>query len=255
MNYFIYLLRNEINGHLYVGMTGRTIEERIDQHLYNAIERELSGHLYNAIRKYGQENFSSHQIHTAKSKEKALEVEQKWISYFAAYESENHYNMTPGGEVRGGEDHPAYGRSHTQKDRQKIRDANAKLSPKEAAEVKWLVIESNWTQSRAAEKYNVVHSTVSSIVREANWAGITPKRPEWYEESGCKKPKKELKRERASKIKWLAENTKWTQREIAARMNVSRKTISDISTDRTWGDVAPQRPEWITNQRQLILFQ
>ncbi len=47
----IYKLTNKINGKVYIGLTTRTLEERINQHHYDCSHR-VDRSLYRAMRKY-----------------------------------------------------------------------------------------------------------------------------------------------------------------------------------------------------------
>jgi hypothetical protein len=56
MEFNLYLVRNLIDGSMYVGQTIRLVEKRWKQHLYQA-RKGVETHLHRAIRKYGAENF------------------------------------------------------------------------------------------------------------------------------------------------------------------------------------------------------
>ena len=55
--YNIYLIRNRINDHTYVGRTIRSLKERLTAHFSSAIY-EPKGLLHEAINRYGKENFT-----------------------------------------------------------------------------------------------------------------------------------------------------------------------------------------------------
>jgi len=53
----IYKITNIINGKIYVGKTTRSLKDRWNRHIYDALSNRLDTHFSRAIRKYGPENF------------------------------------------------------------------------------------------------------------------------------------------------------------------------------------------------------
>lgn len=94
---YIYKITNLINGKSYIGKTGRTIEQRWDEH-----KREIYKHynrpLYAAMRKYGIDNFQIEQIEECKE-EVASDREIYWIKYYNTYGNTG-YNATRGGDSK-----------------------------------------------------------------------------------------------------------------------------------------------------------
>jgi len=97
------------------------------------------------------------------------------------------------GVNRKGENHPFYGRSHSEETKNKIRKNHlkskhfgeenhptSKLSKLEAREVKWLSKNSNLYQREIAEIYNIKQVTVSDIKCGRSWKNITPRKPKDY---------------------------------------------------------------------------
>ncbi len=102
------------NGKVYVGITTKTLEERISQHM-GSLGDGLPFH--NAIRKYGKENVIWEVIDTANSMENLNEKESRYIEYFNSFIKTNcGYNCTLGG---GG----SVGFVHTKETRAKISAA------------------------------------------------------------------------------------------------------------------------------------
>lgn len=61
MKGLVYGIKNTKTGEWYVGLTERTLEERVDEHIYNSKDwnsKEYSSPLCRAIRQYGVENFT-----------------------------------------------------------------------------------------------------------------------------------------------------------------------------------------------------
>lgn len=96
--YRIYMIKNLVNGKVYIGQTSQTLEKRFSQHLYDSdVETKYHRPLYNAIRKYGKCNFSISLIEECDSSS-ADEREQFWISTYGA-NGEAGYNATIGGKM------------------------------------------------------------------------------------------------------------------------------------------------------------
>lgn len=97
---YIYLIKNKINNHKYVGQTLQTIEKRWYHHKYDS--KRLDYPLYKAIRKYGSNNFLITEIERLEDinkhnlSKKLDEREIYWINYYGTYT--NGYNQTIGGQ-------------------------------------------------------------------------------------------------------------------------------------------------------------
>lgn len=90
---FIYLITNNINGHVYVGQTRRSIECRWKEHLRHC-ELNNGQILGKAILKYGVENFTIQEIEECDDN-KLDEREKFWIQEYNSYNEG--YNATLGG--------------------------------------------------------------------------------------------------------------------------------------------------------------
>jgi len=118
----IYKHTNKINGKSYIGLTTRSMEERLKQHLKSA-ENGDKFKFQRAIRKYGIENFSSEIIENniplySIISEKINILSKReiyWINYYDTYN--NGYNMTKGGEG-------TTGVKYTEERRQKVIKSN-----------------------------------------------------------------------------------------------------------------------------------
>ena len=93
---FIYKISNDINDKVYIGKTGRTIEERFKEHQLASKKEYKNRPLYNAMNKYGIEHFFVEQIEECKNDKEACEREIYWINQFDSYH--NGYNATLGGD-------------------------------------------------------------------------------------------------------------------------------------------------------------
>ena len=105
---YIYLVQNNINKKMYVGLTTNTIEQRWKLHCRHG------NLLYRAIKKYGKENFTITKIAEASSLEKLGKYENILIKKLNTM-SPNGYNLRDGGYS---------GCSPSQETRQKLREFN-----------------------------------------------------------------------------------------------------------------------------------
>ena len=93
---YIYQITNKINNKIYIGQTKNTIEERWQQHCYQANDGSI---FHKAILKYGKTNFS---IKILEECDNSLlnEREKFWIKEKnSIFISGKGYNMTEGGET------------------------------------------------------------------------------------------------------------------------------------------------------------
>jgi group I intron endonuclease len=91
----IYKIENKINGKIYIGQTGQTLNHRIGEHLSEAKTKgvRLIGR---AFKKYGIESFILSVIDTAESGDVLDEKEIYWTSFYNS-KIPNGYNLTDGG--------------------------------------------------------------------------------------------------------------------------------------------------------------
>lgn len=94
--YTVYKITCKINGKLYIGITGKTTEERWKTHVKESRRDRSRGKLHSAIRKYGKDNFSRESIDIIEDKDTALFLE---VILIALYNTQKEgYNITEGGE-------------------------------------------------------------------------------------------------------------------------------------------------------------
>lgn len=92
----IYLIKNKINGHMYVGGSVN-IEKRFGEHKRGSNSNTQA--IDRAILKYGNENFT-YQIITELPADWEIieEHERYWINFYNTFKNPKHYNLTKGGE-------------------------------------------------------------------------------------------------------------------------------------------------------------
>jgi group I intron endonuclease len=95
--YSIYLVKNKINGKVYVGKTQLSPEARFRQHCRDAFGKRAY-YFQKAIKKYGADNFEITLLDVCDTSDKANKSE---VYYIAKYDSKNNeigYNLTNGGD-------------------------------------------------------------------------------------------------------------------------------------------------------------
>ncbi len=102
----VYLIRNLINGKVYVGKPQRTAEARWNDHIGLAKRNSPQG-IHRAIRKYGVEAFQVEVLFTTKTTDPCeLNDMETFFIVLQSYKNENGYNMTLGGKGASGKRTP-----------------------------------------------------------------------------------------------------------------------------------------------------
>lgn len=113
----IYVITNNINQKQYVGMTTKTLNQRLHEHVKASSCLKNSMLICRAIYKYGKENFSIDLLESCADMKNLPDLERKWIQDMKTYvheHPEHGYNVTLGGEGQ-------LGLKHTQKTKEKIK--------------------------------------------------------------------------------------------------------------------------------------
>ncbi|RVT53975.1 GIY-YIG nuclease family protein [Rubrivivax albus] len=93
----LYVIRNNLNGKQYIGITVSPLAERLRGHRAGA-RNGLSSKLYSAMRKYGIENFSIELIRN--DAQSFVELQEQEIAEIRTRNTiRNGYNTTPGGSI------------------------------------------------------------------------------------------------------------------------------------------------------------
>lgn len=164
MNIGIYLLRNEIDGKIYVGQSSN-LSKRNRQHK-NALlnNRHFNEHLQRAYNKYG--NVFKFEIIEYCLLEMLDEREMYWINKFKANNKKYGYNILIG---------TTQFKKHSEESKEKIRKANQgsnnKLTISEVIEIKKELVK-NYDIKKISIKYNVSKSTISKIGKCKNWSWV-----------------------------------------------------------------------------------
>ena len=91
----IYMIKNKLDGMMYIGQTKYTSEKRFKQHVNKAKNTSRNLHLYNAMRKYGIENFELVVLESGIDENMLDERETYFIEKYDTLN--NGYNYTNGG--------------------------------------------------------------------------------------------------------------------------------------------------------------
>lgn len=115
---YIYKTTNLLNGKIYIG-----------QHTESKFNQKYLGsglRLKDSIRKHGRENFKVELIEKCDSYEELNNREKYWISFFNSENSKIGYNLCAGGVAPryDGENHPMYGRHHSNESKEKNRQSH-----------------------------------------------------------------------------------------------------------------------------------
>lgn len=199
---YIYSYKNLINGHRYIGKTNN-IERRKREHISNAYNSKSLR--YNSlwskkIREYGIENFQFEILETA-NEENWKEREKYWIKHYNTFDGVG-YNLSEGGD----------GETNT----------NNALTPEESIELIEMLKNSELSQERIAEYFNISKTLVSNIN-----TGLR------YRQDNINYPIRQNYKIQNTYlndiIKDLQETT-LTFKEIANKYNVSEASIKKINT-------------------------
>lgn len=97
---YIYKITNKVNGKVYIGQSIRSIEQRFQRHINDAVNNILDTHFARAIRKYGKENFYIELVETCDNQTELNLREQYWIRKYDSIN--NGYNETDATSKCGG---------------------------------------------------------------------------------------------------------------------------------------------------------
>ena len=189
----IYLITNNINGHMYVGGSV-DIKRRFSEHKISKFKK--TQRIDRAINKYGADNFTYQIITELPADWKIIGKHEKyWIKFYNTFKDKKHYNLTPGGEgvQLFGEDNSFYGKHHSDETKQYLSDIKTGVPNPHTAEQNKKIgdalrgktqensngfrhdlpthedIYNEWktgmTQKQLAEKYNCGERTISRRIQ------------------------------------------------------------------------------------------
>lgn len=97
----VYLVKNNVDGKVYIGQTVEKKPERRWQNHLSAIKSKThtNKHLSNAVLKYGENNFSFLVLDNALSQESLDKLEEHYINSYNSLDREHGYNLRVGGRT------------------------------------------------------------------------------------------------------------------------------------------------------------
>lgn len=97
---FLYKITNTITNKCYIGWTSKTVDQRWNQHITDALNFRDNRKFYNAIRKYGKDSWQIETLSEVESNDEAKTKEIELIEQFQSYS--RGYNATRGGDGNNG---------------------------------------------------------------------------------------------------------------------------------------------------------
>jgi group I intron endonuclease len=138
----IYAIKCISNNKIYIGSVhptdrGNSLARRLRDHKYRLNRNEHGNQLLQrAWNKYGEESFEFYVIETLENVEIILEREQYWIDFYESYNKDKGFNLCPtAGSTYNfkwteeqklnytKENHPMYGKKHTEESKQKMSES------------------------------------------------------------------------------------------------------------------------------------
>ncbi len=216
--FFIYLIRNQINGKVYVGQTTQSLCRRWQAHIGHARRADRGVSVIGAaILKHGHTNFKIELLEVCDSQDALNFAECKWIDHFNSY-APNGYNLRQGGS-RG---------AHAESTKQKLRNRIVKESTKEKLRGRVILPKTREKLSAAAQR-----RPVTLRMRLALLIGQKAKK----NLRGEKNPNAKVTSSQAQEIRHLYQSGEHTQQELAELFGVKQVTISAIVTGKRWKDL------------------
>lgn len=229
MKAYVYMIKNKVNNKKYIGKTEQKIFSRWSDHK-RSLERNdhTNNHLQHSWNKYGKDSFEFLEIVRCKIKD-VVKNEQFFIDIWKTMDNENGYNIRPADrrevneemrqkwienlpEPKTGEDHWAYGTTHSQETIDKIQRNRPNM------------------EGENNPYYGKTHSEETKELISQNHADF----------SGENHPQAKLSREDVSEIKYKLNNTDLYQEEIGEQYGIDQTVVSKINVEKIWQDVKPK---------------
>ena len=138
---YIYEIKNLVNNKRYIGQTTNSNGCRWNG-TFDYVKNQYNQYLYNSVKKYGEINFETKIIDTAKNQEELNKKEDYWIKFFNTMNNKFGYNFREGGSngklsedhkrkisesLKGrnsGKNNPFYGKHHSEETRKKLSESH-----------------------------------------------------------------------------------------------------------------------------------
>lgn len=242
----IYKITNLVNGKIYVGLTTKTIEKRLNQHIHS----NGCSAITDAIKKYGKENFKIEIICECFSKNELNEREIYFIDFYKSLVTCNGYNIESGGNSS----------KLSEKSKEKIRQKaigrkvsdiekleksiNSRLNDNKSKKLTWDNVnyirenQNNFTRLELANMFNVGKSVITNIISNKIWKDPSEDIIKLELMKQSEPNKKDLKSKH--KLNWqiaydIRENKdNLSVEELSKKYNVIPDSINNIIHNRTW---------------------
>jgi len=159
--FYIYQIKNLVNGKSYIGKTEKNPFVRWMKHISNC-ENGRVNRLYSAMRKYGLSAFLIEIVDTATSKKELNDLEKVWIFLMDSNNPDYGYNMTEGGD--GGDTFSGLKRSL--ETIEKMKESSNRRRDVSTEEIIKLYLE-NKGSNTISEELGISRSCVLSRLKEA----------------------------------------------------------------------------------------
>lgn len=205
----VYLIRNQINGKLYVGQTTTSLRRRFQSHVDHASrsERCSKSAIEQAFLKYGRHRFTIVVLEACETMDALNAAEKHWIEHLHT-KAPRGYNIREGGGARGRHAEStraklrrpcrpetrarlsalAQGRAVTDAQLDALRrgretnrphphgsrNPNAKLTDQQVAHIRDLYATGRYSQQQLGKLYGVQQVTVSALIRGRTWSYLFP---------------------------------------------------------------------------------
>lgn len=121
----IYKIINTANGKVYIGQSAQLSKRLYDHCTMLRNNYHYNQHLQNSYNKYG-DVFKIEIIKYCNDESQLDDLERYYISYYDSTNPEKGYNKVDGGNCsdKKGENHPMFGKHHSEETKKKMREAN-----------------------------------------------------------------------------------------------------------------------------------
>lgn len=227
--FYIYKIINKINNKIYIGKTSN-IKKRLKKHIESMKYSNSTSILHKAFKKYGIDNFIIEEIDRCNTQEEASQKEIYWIAYFKSnickYPDDNGYNLTDGGEGTNG-------LKWTENSKNKIRGNKhynfGKPLSNETKQKLSIIMKGDKNPF-----YGKKHSNKTINLLKNKIISEDTKNKLKLLNQGEKHPQSKLTDNMVKIIKYMYDETKYSQTDVAKMLNIKPNTINQIIKNKRW---------------------
>lgn len=182
MSFYVYLIRNAVNGKCYIGQTIKSPDRRINEHFQGRRRSAIAL----AIKKHGAMNFTRHVLQVCDSQSEMDDAEVEWIQRLGTV-APGGYNIALGGKGQGAVSEEIRAKIARSKSgiarpdwvREKIsnsasanvgeKSSNRKLTLEEVKFIRQCARDKSMTGRQLASQLGVTEANISAIIRNKSW--------------------------------------------------------------------------------------